>query len=177
MECDQSGCELNSLYVQQENAKHRLDYEYHNWRIQNENGNGETLAQAGIEVVRGNIHFKKAKDLGINIFHTSNFTNSGEGGIAFPEEKDVSLGRLVSVCKGDILIPRVGRNLNQVAKVLSGQSIISDCVFGLRAPEAKIDDLQRCLESEKARGWIKVHTSGSCAKVISKTSLLNMPLN
>ncbi|WP_396587730.1 class I SAM-dependent DNA methyltransferase [Bermanella sp. R86510] len=177
IECDRSGCELNSLYVSKENAKYRLDYDYHNWRIQNKNGNSETLAQAGVEVVRGNIHFKKARDMGIDIFHTSNFTKLSEGGIAFPEGKDENLGRLVSVGKGDILIPRVGRNLNQVAKVLSGHSIISDCVFGLKAPDSKIDDLQRCLESEKARGWIKVHTSGSCAKIISKTSLLNMPLN
>ncbi|MBL4797319.1 MAG: N-6 DNA methylase [Oleispira sp.] len=176
LDCDKNGNEISSVWISPKDAIYRLDHDYHSWRLRHTHGEYETLAQAGIQVVRGNIHSKKARDMGIEIFHTSSFNKLNQGMAYFPELPLELSSSLVSVSKDDILIPRIGRNLNHLAKVASGQSVISDCVFGLRAPKERIDDLHKSLESEQTKGWIKVHTSGACAKLISKSNLLNMPL-
>src|SRR5690606_16042260 len=109
------------------------------------------------------------------LFHTSDFVSIEKGIIHFHSELSPRSG-MISVEKGDILIPRVGRNLDHRAMVGSGESIISDCVFGLRVPKGRLSQVRETLDSEHARNWIRIHTSGSCAKILSKSSLLSMPL-
>lgn len=174
--CDRSGSSIGELKISPKNGIYRLDYEYHLLCLTSPYLKNETITQTGAQMVRGNIYAKKAKDLGIDIFHTSNFTNLNKGIVHFNKTNRMYESKLVYVKKDDILIPRVGRNLNQVAIVGSGESVISDCVFGLTVPSCRMAEVRETLDSDHARDWIKVNASGSCAKLISRSSLLNMPL-
>jgi predicted RNA methylase len=174
--CDKSGNSIGEIKISPKDGVYRLDFEYHLWCATSPYLQNETISQTGAQMVRGNIYAKKAKDLGIEIFHTSSFTEIDKGIVHFRNVSRSIEPRLVSVGKGDILIPRVGRNLNQMAIVGSGESIISDCVFGLTIPPERLSEVRETLDSDHAKVWIKVNASGACAKLLSKSSLLNMPL-
>lgn len=177
LECDKQGTVTNTLMVDPVQARTRLDYDYHYWHSEYGQRKQMTLENAGVRIIRGNIHSKRARDLGIEVFHTSNFSNISEGIVHFKHTYATPIrDGLVAVHKDDLLVPRVGRNLCQMVKVASGESIISDCIFALRAPKEYSTQLHKTLDSEHAKAWIKVHTSGACAKVISKASLLSMPM-
>lgn len=175
IKCDENGTSLGVLDIESRNGIYRLDYDYHSWRIESWSESSETIGKIGVVVLRGNIYAKKAKELGINLFHTSDFSSIEKGVIHFHDQPSSCLG-MVSVEKGDILIPRVGRNLEHRAMVGSGESIISDSVFGLKVPKGRLLQVRETLDSDHARTWIRIHTSGSCAKILSKNSLLSMPL-
>lgn len=175
VKCDKIGASLGALEIEPKDGIYRLDFDYHDWKIENGAGSSETISQTGAVVLRGNIHAKKAKELGINLFHTSDFVSIEKGIIHFHNQPSPQAG-MISVEKGDILIPRVGRNLDHRAVVGSGESIISDCIFGLKVPKGRLSQVRETLDSDHARTWIRIHTSGSCAKVLSKNSLLSMPL-
>jgi type I restriction enzyme M protein len=76
---------------------------------------------------------------------------------------------------GDILIARVGRSLaDQVALVVHGPCVISDCIFALRATDNHRECLYRFLDSELGRLALGSAARGVAARFMSKSNLLDI---
>jgi methylase of polypeptide subunit release factors len=109
------------------------------------------------------------------MFHTSDFKRYSDGHL-ISHEVHRPQGRGVA-CKGDILIPRVGsRCLHHCAIVDSGQLAFSDCVYRLRvAPEWQAY-VFAYLRSPAGVAMRKLVAHGSCAKLLGKQALLDLPV-
>ena len=109
------------------------------------------------------------------MFHTSDFKKYLDGHLNF-SQKYVSSEHGVA-CAGDILIPRVGsRCLHHCAIVDSGQVAISDCIYRLRvAPEWQAY-VFAYLRSSAGVAMRKLSAHGSCAKLLGKQALLDLPV-
>jgi len=76
---------------------------------------------------------------------------------------------------GDILIARVGRSLSdQVALVVHGPCVISDCIFALRATDSYRERLYRFLESDMGRLALGSAAHGVAARFMSKSNLFDI---
>lgn len=79
---------------------------------------------------------------------------------------------------GDILIARVGRNLEaKVLGVSAGNVVLTDCIYRIRAPEAMRNELLSALSSADGRQWLSSHAYGVAAKHLTKFDLLSFPLS
>ena len=76
---------------------------------------------------------------------------------------------------GDILIARIGRSLaDQVALVVHGPCVISDCIFALRTSDDHREVLYRFLESEMGRQALGSAAHGVAARFMSKSNLFDI---
>ncbi len=134
---------------------------------------GITLKDLGVSIVRGSRTRSQFAQLGIQHFHTSDFPKSGteitlEG---------VSGAGFQQATVGDILLPRVGtRCLERKAVVVEGQSPFSEAVFRLRAPAKHQERLVRWMTSGECASWRSAAARGSCAKHLTVSTLLGMPV-
>lgn len=163
----------NKISVDKQHLLYRMDYNYHSWKISNKII-GKTLNELGVEISRGTLSKKELLLCGQEFIHTSDlnsfFTiksfknNTEQENLKYAEE-------------GDIIISRVGKRcLGKIMYVESGKVLISDCVYRLRASEIHRKKIIESLNSEYGRNWIKAHSHGVCAKVISKVDLLNFKI-
>ncbi|WP_434137042.1 hypothetical protein JQR88_25735 (plasmid) [Pseudomonas luteola] len=134
---------------------------------------GITMKDLDVSIVRGSRTRSQFSQLGIAHFHTSDFPKSG---------MEISLdGKAASDYQqatiGDILLPRVGtRCLEHKAIVVSGEGPYSDSVFRLRAPAKHQDRVVRWITSDACASWRRAAARGACAKHLTVTSLLGMPV-
>jgi type I restriction enzyme M protein len=78
---------------------------------------------------------------------------------------------------GDILLARVGRNLeHKVAILRDGPVAISDCVYRLRVEDSVRRRVWTFLISAKGREALSVAASGSAARHLSRAELMALPL-
>lgn len=174
---DHEGRIVGDISVDPDAAVNRLDFNYNSWRLENNSDRTVRLKDLGGSVDRGSVYYSKARNLGLKVFHTSHFKLARNGIMHFKNwAQGSSMDGLVCVQKNDILIPRVGRALASSALVGSGQSPISDCVYRVRIPARHVVKVKESLQTESARSWIEAHASGSCAKIISKSMVLEMPV-
>ncbi|WP_306642747.1 HsdM family class I SAM-dependent methyltransferase [Sanyastnella coralliicola] len=161
--------------VQCELLIERMDYTYHDWRISEQSkANGKSLKELNVLIRRGSYSKRMLVNLNTPFLHTSDI--SGNKGNSVRLDKKVFHEGMYAE-KGDIVMTRVGRtNLGKVLYVKSGRRLISDCVYVLRAPTQISQDLYSSLSGREGRAWIEAHKRGVCAKVISKTDLLNYVL-
>ncbi|MNC37104.1 hypothetical protein D3C75_856580 [compost metagenome] len=84
---------------------------------------------------------------------------------------------LVKAQPGDILISRVGRNLeSKIVGVMAGAFAVSDCVYVVRCPAEVREAVLTQLASSEGRAWISAHSYGVAAKQLAKKELLNFPV-
>lgn len=131
-----------------------------------------TLSDVGTKISRGSRSHNEFVRLGIGAFHTTDFARQGE-------KVELLQGHVEYHCasKGDILIPRVGsRCLSRHARVIDGAGPYTDCVFRLRAPVRMQARIWKTIASEFGREWREAHASGNCARHLTQSTLLSMPL-
>lgn len=178
-----------AIHVDQDCAVKRLDYAYHASRLAalRERGGTKTaipLRQAVTDVIRGTICSSEIQSFPAAVFHLGDFAASlGEQAVRVVPKR-FALGartaqRLARETRlalpGDILVARVGRSLaDQVALVVHGPSVISDCIFALRATDAHRERLYRFLDSDKGRQALCTTAHGVAARFVSKNNLLDI---
>jgi type I restriction enzyme M protein len=79
---------------------------------------------------------------------------------------------------GDMILARVGRNAaGKVIGISKGHVMFSDCLYRLRILPEYRERVLRCLASKTGERWLEMHAYGVAARHISKSDLLNFPLD
>lgn len=134
---------------------------------------GVTMRDLGVSIVRGSRTRTQFSQLGVKHFHTSDFPKSGmEISLECEPVTDYQQATV-----GDVLLPRVGtRCLGHKAIVVGGQSPYSESVFRVRAPAKHRERVARWITSDEGSNWRLAAAHGACAKHLTVTSLLGMPV-
>lgn len=168
----------HELLVPHTDAIKRLDFEYHATTSVSSCSGTRPLSDIVEEVRRGRYSSAEIKDLDFPIFHTTDMDTSLSGTWCnlqrFGKKSDSPRpSNSVIARPGDILLARVGRNLE--AKVLgvgSGFPILSDCVIKLRVKKAWRDNVLRRLTSPYGVSWLTSRAYGVGARQLTQADLL-----
>ncbi len=177
------------IQVGQDAAVKRLDYAFHAARPATSRGRGgarpaTTVREAVTDVVRGTICSSEIQSFPAAVFHLGDFAAPlGEQAVRIVPKR-FALGTRTAqrvaqearlALPGDILVARVGRSLSdQVALVVHGPCVISDCIFALRATDDQRERLYRFLESNKGRQALGAAAHGVAARFMSKSNLFDI---
>jgi type I restriction enzyme M protein len=160
-----------SILVSQQMARRRLDARFH----LREAVTGRTLGDLNPTIHRGALSHADALKVGESIFHTTTFKDFPTGRVRLGNAFHVS--ERWAIRSGDILIPRVGsRCLSHVAAVERGMAIFTDCIYRIRVNPRDRELVLRALRSVSGVSYRLIAAHGTCAAVLSKTDLLNLPL-
>jgi type I restriction enzyme M protein len=136
MRCDESGALDKPILISTDQGSVRLDYSYYAWEDINPSvpvvQNADKLV-----VIRGTVGKLEAQANTWPIIHTTDIGSHCAGrGLHLPPPYAPKglLRQRVMVKAGDILLTRVGRNLQEkMVYVASGTAVISDCIFVIRS--------------------------------------------
>ena len=164
------------IRVTGEQGAARLDlafYEFSDMHLALKAKGGRTLGEMGAVVVRGSRSRNEFVALGIPSFHTTDFPG-GCHEIAFRGACD-SHFQLAEA--GNILVPRVGsRCLDRQVMVSKGRRPYTEAVYRIAVPvkyRSKVFDWMR---SPEGVSWRVMAARGACAKHLTVSSLLQMPI-
>lgn len=175
---EDDGALSGSIALPSDFAKMRLDYSH--YRTQDERGNeGLTIRDVAVMAARGNCSSSQRREMSVPVFHTTEFNAFGTVPPSFILDKRSSLVAtgLVAI-PGDILVARVGRNLeSKVCIVRKGRVILSDCVFALRVLPAYREQVFNFLTSQAGREALVSASHGVAARFITTEALLNIKIS
>lgn len=160
-------------------ARMRLDYSYLSALRTNSTKKAFTIRDVVQLLRRGTFSSTDRKRLDLKILHTTDFTNER---LTVPrkfitKKSTIANGGFVFAQGGDILIGRVGRNLNQkIWRVKTGSVIISDCVFLLRIDPIYADRVFDFLTSANGRECLAGIAHGVGASFITTDALLGLSI-
>lgn len=176
-----------AIDVPQDLAAKRLDYTFYTHPgVQNRRGTHQpiSVSTAVNEIVRGTICSSAIAVFPAPVFHLGDFgTPAGEQAVRIVPKRFALSERAARIAvhdarlalPGDILIARVGRRLeNQLALVVHGPCVISDCIFALRTTDEHRERLYRFFESEAGRRALATSAHGVAARFLSKTNLFEI---
>lgn len=173
------------LSVTIEAAAERLEYEYHAANLHNttDTNRSSPLGSLGVEITRGNLSSAQARLSNFPIFHTTDIASEKLGqwcnlqNFCTAKSNKVSPGKaLITAAPGDILIARIGRNLEQkIIGVASGFPALTDCVLKLSVPPMFRQQVLTQLTSEMGQSWLKSRTYGVSARQITMADILKFP--
>ena len=162
------------LEVEVSALEQRMDYSYWYWKLTASNVETLTLADIGADIYRGTRSRVFFENSGIDYFHTSGLPAAAKR-IKLRTSKPLGF-RMAE--PEDILTARVGKHcIGRVTLVSKGNLPITDCIYRIRIPKRWVSQAWRSLISDKARDWFSAHSHGVCAQVISKSDLLNFPVD
>lgn len=160
-----------------EAAIHRLDLAHHEFLDFNQaltrRNDFTTLAQLGASICRGSRSRHEFEAIELEHFHTTDFPLGGG---------DVSFGRGVRrefqmATAGHILVSRVGsRCIDRTAIVVKGQRAFTEAVYRIVVPESARTATFDWMSSEDGKAWRRQAALGSCAKHLTVSSLMAMPV-
>lgn len=152
-------------------AAQRLDARYH----LRSTCAGRVLADLEPDIRRGAISTVEARCVDGFVFHTTTFKNYPDGRARLG--KVPILPERWIVHSGDILVPRVGsRCLLYVAMVEEGLATFTDCVYRIRVQPSDRERVFEALCSTSGVAYRAAVAHGTCAAVLSKSDLLNLPI-
>ena len=178
-----------AIKVNQDAAVKRLDYAFHASSLVSAQRSCDgpaptSFRQALTDVVRGTICSSAIPSFPKPVFHLGDFAKPmGEQAIRIvPKRFALGIRTAQRVAHdarlavpGDILIARVGRSLaDQVALVVHGPCVISDCIFALRTTDDHREKLYRFLESDMGRLALSSAAHGVAARFVSKSNLFDI---
>ncbi|MBD9356151.1 N-6 DNA methylase [Methylomonas albis] len=177
--------EINSdltdpIYISPDQAGIRLDYSF--LRINNRiNYQYDRIAIRNITelVTRGIYSSAIRKELNFPVFHSTDFDhNSSEVPKKFLlKEVPINLSKDKMAHQGDILIARVGRNLEEkICLVSNGYVAVTDCIFVLRITQNWRQKTFRFLTSPQGSEAVSAISHGVGAKFITKDALLGLEI-
>lgn len=130
-------------------------------------------------ITRGSYSSSQRKGISFPVFHTTDFV---DGSTEVPrqflltKEKQRIAGGVLAL-PGDILLARVGRNLDQkVCNVTRGAVAVSDCIFVLRVEPKYQERALRYLTSPKGRAALLAASHGVGATFITMDALLSFEI-
>jgi len=173
------------LQVEIDEAIDRLDFQYHanrqRYRFEKPT---MTLANVGAEIKRGTLNSAEHHEASFATLHTTEMPAKLAGKwcdfTAFGRQPRPTTKKrhLVEAAPGDILLSRVGRNLeSKILGVESGYPILTDCVIRLRLPLAFRQKALDQLSSDAGRAFLASRAYGVGARQLTKTDLLDFPLD
>lgn len=183
-------CEFDSVRgiigrknVTLDHAIHRMDYSYHagNFLVSADHCFLNEITES---LCRGSLSSGARKNHPGPIFHTTDMVGEylydWADLIQFGLEDEgfsAHRKRYTYAQPGDILLARVGRNLEiKIVGVGAGLPILTDCVFRLRVVPKYRELVLNQLSSVRGRDWIASRAYGVSAKQISKTDILQFPV-
>lgn len=177
------------LSVSKDQAAERLDYDFHVNGVMAEcvnirSNNTIPLGDIVIELKRGRHSSSDVRQSPFPIFHTTDIESKHFGKwislrqyCSKANNQDGTSSKLITASPGDILISRVGRNLEgKILGISYGYPVISDCIFRLRVPRKYRQNVLDQLTSRRGIDWIAAHSYGVGARQLSKSDLLTFPL-
>ncbi len=164
-------------WVSPAQAARRLDFGFHEFEAFTtalaSTPGCATLRELGATVIRGSRTRAQFDTLGIECFHTSDFPSEGTE-VRFGIDRDHGFQ---VAARNDILLPRVGtRCLDRQALVADGQRHYTEAVYRLRVPKRSHTRVVDWVLSETGAKWRQAAATGSCAKHVTVTSLMDMPV-
>lgn len=157
-------------------AINRMDYSHYSLMQQLEltdKAATRRLADVVRSFQRGTLSRVELSRMGRKYFHTTDFPSELDE-VDFGEEYD-SIG--VHARAGDILVPRVGsRCLLKQVIVQGGERAITDCVYRIDALEGCAEIVLQSFQHEIGQRWRQAHARGTCAKYLTVSDLMQMPL-
>lgn len=157
--------------VSPEVASQRLDARFHLKGL----ATGTVLSDFKPAIHRGALSHADARDVGVSVFHTTSFKNFPGGRAHLGGDAGLPERWLVS--PGDILVPRVGsRCLSHVAIVEHGSAVFTDCVYRIKVDEGHRERVLAALRSPAGVAYRLTVAHGTCAAVLSKADLLDLPV-
>lgn len=172
------------LLVDLSSASERLDYSFHFHRLHattNNPGKKVSLQELAIDVKRGSLSSSKIKNAGFPVLHITDIKEKDLGKwldfSSFESGIPVDRPAGVKAQPGDILISRVGRNLDtKIVGVMAGTFAVSDCVYIIRCSPLIRDKVLAQISSNEGRAWISAHAYGVAAKQLAKKELITFPV-
>lgn len=159
-------------------AKLRLDYSHY---VTKDKHDDESLAIRNVAVMaaRGNCSSAQRRGMPMPVFHTTEYNGSGTvPSIFLLKKQDSAVATGLVAIPGDILIARVGRNLEgKVCMVRKGYVILSDCIFALRVLPAFRERVFSFLTSQSGRDALASASHGVAARFITTEALLNIKIS
>lgn len=166
-----------------ESAAVRLDFDFHAAGVNRRTRKKKQTSLAGIQadVKRGLYTSVEARMASAPVLHTTDLDSSITGVWCdfrnFGTRSTRQVDETTCAAPGDILIARVGRNLEtKIVGVALGYPRISDCIYRIRVPEKYRDDVLRQLSSKSGRAWIASRAYGVSARHLTKVDLLSFPI-
>lgn len=175
----------SELLVEVNEGVDRLDFDYHAQRLLTSQSHRLQVSLSAIvkELKRGSLSSAEARLVGTPVFHTSDIVPCRSGKwcdlsrFGHVWNKRVSPGMTVRAEPGDILVARVGRNLEQkVMGISAGFPVLTDCVYRLKVPKRFRDEVLDQLSSARGQAWLAFRAYGVGAKQLTKADLLQFPL-
>jgi tRNA1(Val) A37 N6-methylase TrmN6 len=174
---DRNGVYVESLYIPCKYLIDRCDFFYNKLHISKifSTRDTKTLVEIGADIKRGQLTKLELQALGIKYVHTTNLVHLSKVSLSCVMLKEYHI--YVHTDKNDILLARVGRGcIGKVSFVKEGNQLLSDCVYRIRVPRIFLKKVWNSLCSTEGQLWIKAHSHGVCARLISKRDLLNFPI-
>lgn len=172
------------LLVKVENAIERLDFEYHAQHIKAPIGKAISISLGSIcvQLKRGSLSSSQRHHNQFSVLHTTDFMPHTRGCWINLEErgfqKEPENTKLIVAERGDILVARVGRNLeDKVIGVSRGAAVVTDCVYVLRVPKQYRRTVLAQLTSSNGRAWLASRAYGVSARQLTKSDLLAFPVH
>lgn len=172
------------LYIDVDAAAERLDYTFHFHRLQVAGVGGAkriALQELVINIRRGSLSSAQIKGVSFPVLHITNIKEESIGQWLDLKSFDSGclndVSSIVKAQPGDILISRVGRNLeSKIIGVMAGSFPVSDCVYVIRCAPGIRETVLAQIASPEGRAWISAHAYGVAAKQLAKKELLTFPI-
>ena len=176
------------IHVPADLAATRLDYSFHALKtthsLPSKNiQSWRTVGSFLSGIIRGTTSSSQIRSCPFPVFHLSDFPSNNSFTITavpsrfiLPNSKELELHTGYKIARaGDILIARIGRNLqDKVCFLEHGSCIISDCIFALRTVSNGRDALLSYFYSEQGRAALEAASHGVGARYLSRADVLNI---
>jgi len=178
---DVDGSLSKRIQVSIDQAISRADYSYIENQQSQETHSKVQLNNIYEALTRGQLSSVQVRKSNINIFHSTDFASVNSeiypcipDKFILKESPETSLKTTIAKA-GDILICRVGRNLEEkICFVPNGYVALSDCVYKLQLPTHHTETVLNFLCSLDGRNQLKALTHGVGAKFLSKNDILSL---
>jgi len=140
--------------------------------------NNKKLKEYSPSFSRGRSTAKALREMSVPFLHSSDVNKHHSKMLKGVTQAELEGNDSEMIAKaGDILIARVGtRCVARVAYLKAGNMIISDCVINLRVPKSMRTKVFDRLQSITGQKWLKEHTTGSCAKILTYSTISEFPI-
>jgi type I restriction enzyme M protein len=161
-------------------AAMRMDYEYFSAsRIRSQCEHHVRLGSVIDSLTRGKLSSREIREEKAVTFHLGDFVAAKSTNLVLKGTLGLESRRSNQAVArpGDILVGRIGRNIDkQVAVVISGQAILSDCIYRIRCAPEWQQKILAGLSSTRGRILIRAALRGSAAQFLSKADLLDLTI-
>lgn len=166
------------LWIDARDAATRLDVTH---RQIGKKRSAARLSDLVVSIRRGNIASSERFELPAPAFHTTDFPEGDGANFSFSRKfgtrrRSVAASDVVAQ-PGDILLARVGRNLEKkICFVSGGTAVVTDCVYVIRPIPGQERRIFDALSSKVGRDWLARISHGVSARQLPKSDLLQFPI-